>query len=362
MLSLLLFAVYTALLAWPGRLSLKRAPALVVLMPLWVNLHGGFIFGLLLIGLVMLTSAWGAVVGTRARRAAATERARVLAVVLAGCVAGTVLNPNTWRLLLYPFSYLGNNASVRYITEWESPNFHEGGYLFFEALLFALLIALAVRARRPALEEVLIPLVFAYLGLQSVRNIPLFCVVAVPVIVMALQDAYISWRTARPPRAVQPWRDLSAGRVVANWVMVVFIAALTLTAALPLASAPAARRAEAAAFPTGAVAFLRRHDVAQPLFNSYNWGGYLIWTLYPRYRVYIDGRPDMYGDAYVDGFMAAYDGDPRWRAILDRGHIASVLVEPGSVLAKLLALSPGWRRLYADSQAVLYTRAGARAG
>lgn len=185
------------------------------------------------------------------------------------------------------------------------------------------------------------------------RNIPLFCVVATPVIVAALQEIWqtTGWaRTQRLPHAVP------LGRALMNWVIVVVIVGATLASAFPLTSARAARRAEAAAYPTRAVAYMRSHAVPQPLFNSYDWGGYLIWTLYPRYPVYIDGRPDMYGDAYVERFIAAYEGEANWRSILDSAHIASVLVEPSSVLARLLALSSGWRRIYVDNQAVIYVR------
>jgi len=110
------------------------------------------------------------------------------------------------------------------------------------------------------------------------------------------------------------------------------------------------------AYPARAVAYLRGHAVPRPLLNSYDWGGYLIWTLYPGYRVYIDGRPDMYGDAYVERFMAIYQGRVGWQAELATQRIRSVLVEPDSALARLLALSRGWRLLYHDNQAVLYVR------
>jgi hypothetical protein len=324
----------------------------VALLPLWVNLHGGYIFGLLLIGLELVVALATALAGPPDGRAGAAARARALGVTLAACLLVSLLNPNTWRALVYPFSYLGNNASVRYVAEWVSPNFHETRYLFFEGLLFLLLIALALSPKRPGLRELLVPLVFAYLGLQSVRNIPLFAVVAVPVVAVAAQQAWYAWRGA----SAAGTRPLSPARGLINAAIAALIVVATLLTALPLASTQAVARAQRAAFPARAVDYLRRHPVPQPLFNSYNWGGYLIWSLYPRYRVYIDGRPDMYGDAYVDTFVAVYSGSPQWRSILDRQHIASILVEPDSVLAKLLALSPQWRRVYADAQAVIYVR------
>ncbi len=180
MLSLLLFAVYAALLWWPDgyacaldmRLSRGRQVTLVLLTLFWVNLHGGYIFGLLLIGLELFAALVAALIGSLPRRGASVQRARTLALTLVACLAVGLLNPNTWRVLIYPFSYLGNNASVRYIAEWVSPNFHQGNYLFFEALIFALLVGLALSPRRPSPRMLLITLVFAYLGLRIGAQYP----------------------------------------------------------------------------------------------------------------------------------------------------------------------------------------------
>ncbi|HKO24802.1 MAG TPA: hypothetical protein VJY65_08695, partial [Chloroflexota bacterium] len=104
-----------------------------------------------------------------------------------------------------------------------------------------------------------------------------------------------------------------------------------------------------------AVAYLRTHRPAGPLLNSYDWGGYLIWTLYPRVRVYVDGRPDMYGDAFMDLFVRTWRAQPGWQATLRRG-VRLVLVEPTSGLGHALATTRGWRVTYRDAVSVLYER------
>lgn len=352
MLSLLLFAVYTALLCRPAGLSRRRAVGLVALMALWVNLHGGFIFGLLALGLQVVAALLAAAFGERPARAGRLGQARLLGLTLGGAAVAALLNPNTWRALLYPFSYLGNNASVRYVAEWGSPNFHEGRYLFFEALLLLTLTALALAPRRPGARELLPCLVLAYLGLQSVRTIPLFCVATAPIAAVALQGLW----AARGSRAATVHPALSPGKALVNWIAAAAIAASALLSTSSLTTPRAVTLTQNSAYPARAVAYLRGHAVPRPLLNSYDWGGYLIWTLYPGYRVYIDGRPDMYGEAYVERFMAIYQGRVGWQAELATQRIRSVLVEPDSALARLLALSRGWRLLYHDNQAVLYVR------
>ncbi len=113
---------------------------------------------------------------------------------------------------------------------------------------------------------------------------------------------------------------------------------------------------EQSKFPAAAVQFLQSHNLPDALYNSYGWGGYLIWKLYPAQRVYIDGRADVYGDKFIEEFLTAYRGGTDWRAPLDRYHVQLVLVEPDAPLAARLGQDEAWNRIYADSQAVLFQR------
>jgi hypothetical protein len=114
---------------------------------------------------------------------------------------------------------------------------------------------------------------------------------------------------------------------------------------------------EAKNYPAAAVNFLSAHQFPGPIYNRYGWGGYLIRRLYPEYRVYIDGRADVYGDAFMDEAINTYDGHTGWRDPLDRLEIRTVLVSPDVALASLLRDDAGWQRVYEDSQSVIFTRA-----
>ena len=92
------------------------------------------------------------------------------------------------------------------------------------------------------------------------------------------------------------------------------------------------------------------------LFNSYNWGGYLIWRAYPEYRVYIDGRADVYGDVFIFNYMSIYNADPGWENKLNNQAIQTVLVEPDAPLATMLRQSPAWRVAYEDKASTIFIR------
>jgi hypothetical protein len=106
-------------------------------------------------------------------------------------------------------------------------------------------------------------------------------------------------------------------------------------------------------FPKAAVDFIKQHHPPQPIFNEYAWGGYLIWRLYPDYRVYIDGRADVFGDKLVAEFIQVNDGKPRWRELLQQYGTKTVLVKHDSAIASLLGEDSSWQKVFEDKQAVI---------
>src|SRR6185369_14008851 len=96
------------------------------------------------------------------------------------------------------------------------------------------------------------------------------------------------------------------------------------------------REYEAIRNPVSAVDFLKDHQLPGPIYNRYGWGGYLIYRLYPQYRVYIDGRADVYGDSFFTETMNVESGFSDWRRTLDRHGIQTVLIAPDVPLANLL--------------------------
>jgi hypothetical protein len=108
-------------------------------------------------------------------------------------------------------------------------------------------------------------------------------------------------------------------------------------------------------FPVTAVEFIKSHEIPQPIYNEYHWGGYLIWKLYPQYRVFIDGRADVYGDALIEEYFTIHDGEPSWKTPIDKYKIQSVLVEPNTAIASLLRQDPSWQKVFEDQQAVIFT-------
>jgi len=89
--------------------------------------------------------------------------------------------------------------------------------------------------------------------------------------------------------------------------------------------------------------------------NNYNWGGYFIAKLYPEYRVFIDGRADLYGDSFMDDFYATYHFTEGWKRPIEQWQIRTILLPPDAPLVTALRSQPGWKQIYSDSQSVVLT-------
>lgn len=337
----LLFAVYLYVLFSHKQFGRARLWLLPPLMVLWVNMHAGYVIGLFLIGLFVI----GELLNRLTHRPAADLKPLFLAGVASALAA--LINPNTYIAWLYPFTYAGSgNASMRFIAEWQSPDFHDYLWLPF-ALAIALLMILGP-ARRIDFTYSALVLCFTVMALQSVRHIVLFALVAAPILALRFKERGISISLKVKARSSM----VSALNLLLLVAVPVLLLVVVLTS--PVSQAHATPSTES--YPVGGVAYLREHRPAGNLLNTYGWGGYLIYSLYPEYRVFIDGRADVYGDELMEEYMQMNDIGPRWREVLDRHQVAVALVEKEARLAVLLETQPDWRLAYEGEVEKIFVR------
>ena len=341
-----------SLLLWLLERGQERPWLLVAIPPmflLWLNLHAGFALGPAL----MLAYGFGLLVevaiGNTAWREARPVVARLLLLVLA-CLALVPLNPSGAQLYRYPFDTLRSTGMRSFIVEWFSPDFHELRFIPFLIALLVLLIVLARKCVRPP-SRVLVPLVLTtLLALDAVRHIPIFVLLAIPVVAAGLAGA----KSATVKPSPSPRTKI---RPVFNGLAVVLMTAFALVRWVGLARGQAA--AESQQFPERAVEALRGRDLGGQIFAYYDWGGYTIYKLYPEYRVFVDGRADLYGDDLLQQFQTAVQVRTGWREVLDRWNVRAVLVPPRCALVQALLVDPNWHGEYSDSQAFILVRKSA---
>ncbi len=327
----------------------ERSPRLLwwtlPLTLLWVNLHAGFALGLALSAL-FLAAEW--MERKLESSPQSLPRLRTAALIFLLDVLIVPLNPNGLRMFLYPVETLRSSAMQSYIAEWASPNFHHAEYLPFLLVVLAMLAVISWSRIKVRPRDLLLLVVSLYAALCSIRLMPLFVLIAVPLVSKRLGD----WPRSDPA----PQHPLGARISLKSFLNGAIVLAMLAFAGIHIAAV--IRRqpvVEMQRFPTGAVAFLRAHPPDGPIFNHYDWGGYLIWKLYPATRVFIDGRADLYAQQLLDQFADTYQFKGDWQQPLNRWDVDTVLVPADSALATGLRNSPGWTVAYEDSQAVVLT-------
>jgi len=359
-LSLTLFLLFLYLwqrYKWQGRAALWLLPLLMVF---WANVHSGFIYGLFLLAALFLGEVLAGRIFPDPAPLGLRRWLRLGFFSLLAALA-TLLNPYGPRLLLYPFSYYlgGITLHTGFVAEWLSPNFHEFGNLLFALLILALIGALAWRRSGPGPAETLALLLFLGLALTSVRAAG----VAVPLLAWSLAGVLGQGVAPRPIVLRRgAWPRPGKG-VLWAWYGGTLLLLLLLLAAIGYDFAAWRQEDLEAGYPRQAVTALA--DALPPssrIFNSYNWGGYLIWRLYPRYRVFIDGRADLYGDALFRDYLAVWWATPNWAQVLDNYRVDAVLCERRVPLAAVLSESRSWQILYQDELAIVFRREATTAG
>jgi len=369
-----LFTVFFALVFYAilenvraGKTRLGRIPYLAilpVLTILWTNLHGGFFVGAVLI----LAYAVGdllkaALTSDSQERRPAWLRARLYLLSAGACLAASLVNPYTYRLHQHVFSYLTDPYQAQHIVEFFSISFHHPMAIFFEAMLFTGAIAAVWHASKGRYTEVVLILVWGHGALLAARNIPLFAIVAAPVIASAVEE----WIAAMPAWNLAGWvrgaamkfaevaRETTETDRVGRFHIASALGVLLFAALLYAPNPPKSFRAEfdPKSFPAGAIAMLQQEPGAR-IFTQDQWGDYLIYRLYPGTKVFTDGRSDFYGPDFGKKYLDVMGAGYSWEKTLGGYGVDTILLSPGVPLAGALKESARWRVVYDDGVSLVF--------
>jgi hypothetical protein len=308
-----------------------RVPRTEFLLPLlfllWANLDIHFIYGLALLLLFLAASF-----------REASPIAPNLAKIAALSLFATLLTPYFYRPYSIFFSTIFSPANS-ILPDYKALTFRQpSDYVF---LLFAMSAFLALGLRRSR-DFFLLPLlvVAASLSFHAQRDLWLVVLVAVTVLGQSI--------TAPTTPRVLP-RQLGIA-------MAATLATLILAAAFVVPNRPEALQAKAAtSYPVAAADYIRDHHLPQPLFNAFEWGGFL--TLYlPEYPVAIDGRTDLYGDDFVVQYSKVMNAEVRYTDFPALANAATILLPRNAIMAGALASLPNYKVVYSDNVSTVLTK------
>jgi hypothetical protein len=379
MVSFLLAGLVLFLLEKYKREGRRWIYALPLVVLLWVNIHGGYAIAFMLLGVYIVGEIFNNL--TRHSEDPVIPWPQLVPLLVVGAIsfAVVVINPYGWQMWLYPFRTVGIGALRDFIQEWRSPDFHLSLTWAFLAMLLLSWAALGRAGRRADWTDLAMWGLWSCASLFAARNIGLYGLLTIPALARYADAAwgqYLPGERKEIPGVSQdersrelkgtheingtgrvpsvPMSSLSSTRL--NWVLLGLVLLAALVKIGVALNPQEAIKAEQEGLPAKAVQFIQENKPAGPLFNSYNWGGYLIYKLWPAYPVYIDGRTDLYDDAFIRRYLNVVSGGEGWRQTLDEDGINLVLIESGSTLAKFLKSDPAWDILYQDGMAIVFVR------
>jgi hypothetical protein len=313
--------------------TLGRHPrwALPLLLWPWANMHGTFALGFAFLG-AHLVGRW--LDGARPWEG----RERSLLIGSAAAFGLCFVNPLGTSLLTFPIHLLARGDVLNQVTEWHSPDFHS-----FVGVLFAIWVAIfsfaiGGQGRRPSRRDVLVGIAFLLLGLWALRNLAL-----VPIVGLAVAARALAVDEERPDH----------GSPI-NWAVLGFLVVIGFRA---LSQAAAVKDYNLDTYPVESMRFVEQQGLlGSHMLTTDEWSAYVIHEYWPRQRVFMDDRYDMYPTALAEEYFKLARAAPEWQAILD-SHTIDVVVWPKEKpLAQVLDLAPGWERIHTDKVAQVWVR------
>jgi hypothetical protein len=326
------------------------------LMALWVNLHGAYVLGLVLIGAYVVGEGLRAFL--RRPDALGWQGIRHLTVIGTATFVATLANPQFVGIYRYVLSILTASPIQGLVVEWQPPTPTGLPNTLFFASIVALLLAWAYSRHIPTYTEALLLAGFTWLAWGGQRSVVWFGMVAMPLLAEALAgllpDRYVRAPAPRSPlNLALAFLVLLALVPVQPW----FVERLPLPEGYrglvwwkagpgPLLAVNT---------PIGAVEYLREHPGGH-LFNDMPQGSYLIWAL-PEQGVFVDGRVELYPYEQWQDYVSILRG-VRYDELLAKYGVDRILLNRRGrgELMGLLEDDPLWEKEYEDAHSQLWRK------
>lgn len=334
---------------------------LPILMLLWVNLHAGFVFGFAIIFIYILSEVIDLYL---IKKKTDKEHLIPLSKIFLICALFALINPNFYEGLLYPLQYFGTNTLyTENIAEWSPPDITMHPVYEFVFILLAILSF--ILSKRPwKTSEILMFLIFLHLSLTIVRNIPIFVFVVAPIVASHFDGAL-----ARASPIFKNYKKL--GKIIhyfstrskaiyaseCNSTATPIVITTIIIFSFLFYSNYISFEINPDRYPVYATQFLEENHLQGNMYNHYAWGGYIIWKLYPEYKVFVDGRIDMYGQKIMEEYHKLKDiYGKNWNSLIEKYNITYFIIPTNSDLANDLENSAGWEKVYFDKTASIFQK------
>lgn len=321
-----------------------------VILALWVNVHGAFPIGLVLIGCYLLAALIEA-----GRSALSDACVRSLVVCLAVSCLATLVNPYGWRVFEYVLLTSGT-ANARKIDEWLPPGLGSLAGKIWALSVVGLLILLTLPGKRLSVRQVCLLAIFFPLAVGGVRMIAWWLLLLAPIAAELIADRLPAWdwEENKPNRA--------AGLTCLALVVAMVLSVPALESISPFRLVRSTQRVEDDLEKIAEE--LESRANGGRIFTRFAWAEYFTWRLGPRFQVFMDGRIEIFPDAIWDEYSRITSGHAEWQKLLRERHVNFLVLDQGRsgenyhtrLLALVRANPDEWERVGEWGRAILFRR------
>ena len=330
---MVLLGIVVFTLEVPGSF-LGRHPRVVIpaAMWVWVNVHGTFSLGFLYLAVYLFGRYLDGAPPNRGR-----ERDLVIGTAIAAAII--FVNPYGVSLVLFPLALMGRNEVLSNVAEWQAVNLHSLIGFLYAIWVFITLVAFA--RSRPRRGELVVSVVFLFLGWWAVRNVAIAVAVTIPIV----------GRAFRAPAKSRGDNDTAGA---APPLLAVLVCVVSLVLVVRAASQP---DFDLKRYPVKSLnALAAEHRLGGRLLTTDAWAGYVIAKYWPEQHVFFDDRYDMYPIAITEAYNKILSMKSGWKRELDRYRINIVVWPHQSGIVQVLEEMPGWTVLLEDKVATVLAR------
>ncbi len=343
--SMMLFAVTLTLLLEARRTGREKLLYwLPLVFMLWANLHIQFVFGLMALGIAVAVNIAQNLADRLGWKPDWLEPARLptftLLIVSLASFFATCIGPYSYKLYDVVLQYVHAVVPYRILIEMQPMNFRAGSH-YVELLWIGFAFFAVGRQKRVDVFKLLLLCVTAVRGFHIMRDAWFVSISAAACIAESLAGTL-----EREP--AETWLENLGVAALVAVLLVVFAGEADF-------NPPGLERAMTEVLPVNAVNYLRQHPAPGPLYNTLDWGGYLIWKM-PERPVSIDGRTDLYGDQLEELFFLTAAGAPSYLNDPYLNESGVVLLQKKNRLEGLLERDPRFSLVYQDDISALFFR------
>jgi len=324
------------------------------MMLLWVNLHGGFLAGFILIGIYLFGNGVQYITAQDAQKNIYKKKAGFLGLITVACVFVSLINPYTYEILLFPFNLVSNKFIMDHVSEFMSPNFHDLYAKPFEITLILTIIVLSISKKVLNIIELMLIVLFVHMSLYSARYVPLFCIIIAPILMKQigplLEKSNGKLGKFFKKRA-ENISEIDASARGYLWPVTAIILVIVLTTGGKIGF-----KFDEKKKPVTAVEFLKNEPIKGNMFDNDEFGDYIIYAAWPQYKVFVDGRSDMYGEDIMKEYLKVVSIKPGWDEVLKKYDIIWIIYNANSVLSMFLMERDEWKLIYADKVANIFVK------